>query len=86
MKTYTVIRTTGSLRERIQKAIQQYQARRGCPPAEIVVNEREVEKAQAVIKKMGLKVHVATVGGCLFPEVWVRTDGEACQSTTKEVH
>lgn len=86
MKTYTVIRATGSLRERIQNAIQQYQARRGCPPTEIVVNEREVEKARAVLRKMGLNVDVTTVGGCLFPEVWVRTDGEACQSTTKEVH
>lgn len=86
MKTYTIIRANGTLQQRIQTAIERYQRSKGHPPAEIVVNKREVDRARAVIRKMGLKTRVTAVGGCLIPEVWVCVDEGACERPTKGVH
>ncbi len=85
-KTYAIIRTNGTLQQRIQAAVERYKRSKGHAPAEIVVNRKEAEKARRVIKKMGLKTRVETIGGCLVPEVWVRVDEGACEGEPKGVH
>lgn len=86
MKTYTIIRTNGTLQQRIQAAVERYQRSKGHPPAEIVVSRKEVDRARALIRKMGLNTRVTAVGGCLIPEVWVRVDEGVCERPTKGVH
>ena len=66
----------GTVEERIKAAVGAFWKREGRLPAGVVVNEEEVEAAQAAREGLGLPagMGVEGSGGCLVTEVWVRAD------------
>lgn len=57
----------GNLAHVLRRALDEHQARHGCPPARVVVNPRQVEEAVAALAG----VEVISSGGCLAWECWL---------------
>jgi hypothetical protein len=63
---------TGDLVTALRNAFGAYQARHGCGPSGLVVNEGLMDRAREALNALGLTaLPVTSSGGCLAWEVWL---------------